>query len=183
MLAEIVGQSSNLPTTPTGWKIIGTCTADGGGGAGCEYYRVASSEPSNYQWTSGAAGGWIAGVICTFSGENQSHPIDAIGTPATGNNTAPKIPSVTTSAAANDVLLAMFELEAANFTKPADMIFDGVVQQSPGVSAGAAITYKMLTSIGATGTDAASMNTGVWSAQGVAIEPAVATATPAPADR
>lgn len=180
MVAEIGCQAANLPTAPRGWNLLGTCTADGGGGAGCEYYRIASAEPLSYEWNSGAAGGWVSGVICAFSGENQSHPVDVISSPDSGNNSTPTVVSVATSASANDLLLDMFELEAGNFTKAADTTMGAVVQQSSGVSVGTAITYRTLTSIGATGNDAATMNKGVWASRGIALEPAVAAATTTP---
>jgi len=179
MIGAWGGQASHLATTLAGWTIIGSCKADGGGGAGCWYSKVAGgSEPANYTFVSGAGGGWTAMSICTFSGENQSTPIDVTGTAANGSSTTPTAPSVTTTVN-NDVPVWMFEVQAATFTGPVTSPAGATTQQAGGTSVGVSMSYGAAkTPAGATGTSAGSMPSGAWSAQTVAIEPALASPTP-----
>jgi hypothetical protein len=77
------------------------------------YYRVATAtEPASYTWTASTSLGGFTGIIAVYSGVNPSNPID-VNAGASAASTTPNAPSVTTTAA-NDELVVIWSTWASN---------------------------------------------------------------------
>ena len=109
MMATVTVTGTTAPTTPSGWTVAKSST--GTALRQATYYRVAgASEPASYSWSLGSSRA-AAGGIVTYSGVNQTAPVDATAT-ANGASGNAEVASVTTSAA-NDQVLAIVSFAAA----------------------------------------------------------------------
>ena len=104
MMASVAVTGTTAPTTPSGWTVAKSSTETGLRQA--TYYRVAgASEPASYSWSLGSSRA-AAGGIATYSGVNQTAPVDATAS-ASGAGGNAEASSVTTSTADDRVLIAV----------------------------------------------------------------------------
>jgi len=104
MLATTTATGSGAITAPSGWTVVQD-TTQGTAIRQISYYKVASaSESASYSWSLGTSRAASGGIV-DYSGANQTVPIDSsAGAAGTGSAT---IPSVTTSAAGDKVVVAV----------------------------------------------------------------------------
>lgn len=103
MVATVTAAGTGAITTPSGWTVIksvaGTALRQ------VTYYKVAgASEAASYSWSLGSSRAASGGIV-DYSGVNQTVPVDANAS-ASGESGSAAIPSVTTSAADDLVLVA-----------------------------------------------------------------------------
>ncbi|MBS1884242.1 MAG: hypothetical protein JSS97_14950 [Actinobacteria bacterium] len=102
MIAAVTAAGTGTITAPSGWTAIKNVTV-GTTMRQLTMYKVAvASEPTSYSWSLGTSRAASGGIV-DYRGVNQTVPIDATGS-ATGTSGNATAPSVTTSAAADQVL-------------------------------------------------------------------------------
>jgi hypothetical protein len=104
MLAFVykAADSVHTVTAPAGWTAVSSGAVDTTNIYGNVWYRVASSEPSNYTWTISSTGIWGA-AISTFRGVSTGAPINANSGASYTTQDPATAPTVTTTAATNIV--------------------------------------------------------------------------------
>jgi hypothetical protein len=116
MVATVTAKEAGAVTAPSGWTEI-LNLAQGTALRQVTYFKVATaSEPTSYSWSLGTSRA-ASGGIADYSGVNATVPIDASAS-ATGTSGNASAPSVTTSAA-NDQVLAIGSFGAAISATPA----------------------------------------------------------------
>jgi hypothetical protein len=156
MIAAITVTPSTVPiTAPGGWTQIRAVTqASGGGSQLATYYRVATaSEPASYTWTLTTSHTGAAGGIVSYSGVDNTTPIDVSASVITNSSLNHTAPTITTSIA-NDMLVTVHEYESASSWTPPGGMTERVDIASRAVSSNG-ITLEMnelvLGAAGATG--------------------------------
>lgn len=159
MLASISVRTSAISVTaPAGWTVIrDTPQAAGDGMRLVTYYRVAAAgEPASYTWTfSGGTHAGAVGGITTYSGVDNSTPIDAQAGGVTASATTHVAPTVSATVA-DDMLVTVHSMaSSATWTVPTGMsesvdIASGTPTASTGVSM--QINREERAATGATGT-------------------------------
>jgi PKD repeat protein len=112
IIQYMVGNSSTVATTPSGWTLLlgPTATSDGSQPARAyAYYRVAGgSEPSSVTFAHTGSSGQAGGIMSAYTGADPATPINVSTTAGTETSgTTQTAPSVTTTVA-NTRLLHMY---------------------------------------------------------------------------
>lgn len=145
MVAFVSVNNTTSTTTPTGWTLINSQLNGGISGRISLYFRVASSEPSNYTFTHSSTqrnGGWIS----TFAGVDTSSVTN--GSSMTGASFT--APSITTTVANTMLVYGGYNDNAANtvFSAPGGM----TMSVDTGGFGSVGGMYGVQSSAGATGT-------------------------------
>lgn len=178
MIASVaVAPTTAAIAAPVGWTLIRQVPQAGANTSTlATYYRVAGTgEPANYAWGLSAHSGAVGGIM-SFSGVDDSAPIDAELGVATNSALTHAAPSVTTGQ--NDgMLVTVHELaSAATWTPPGTMaeVVD-VASLTPNNANGISIqmNYEARPTLGATGarTATASANADRGATQSVSLRP------------
>lgn len=117
MLAAVTATGTGTVTAPAGWTVVKN-TTQGTTLRQAVYYKVAgASEGASYSWGLGTSRSTSGGII-DYRGANQTAPVDASAT-ATATSGNPVAPSVTTSAAGDQVVAAISLGTATTVTEDA----------------------------------------------------------------
>ncbi|MBI5429727.1 MAG: hypothetical protein HY938_04625 [Nitrosomonadales bacterium] len=124
MIAAVATTPSTVTiTAPAGWTLIQTVTqATATSNRVATYYRVATaSEPASYSWTFSTTHSGAAGGIVSYSGVDNTAPVDVSAGAATASALTHTAPGITT-AAAGDMLVTVHEYASGrSWTPPAGM--------------------------------------------------------------
>jgi len=155
MIAAISTTPSTVPiTAPAGWTLVQAVTqATATSNRVSTYYRVAGAEPASYSWTLSTTHTGAAGGIVSYSGVDNTTPVDVSASAATASALTHAAPTITTTVA-NDMLVTVHEYASArSWTPPAGMTER--VDQPSRAASNAGITLEMnellLGAAGATG--------------------------------
>jgi hypothetical protein len=174
MVAAISVAPSSVPiTAPAGWTLIqGVTQASGNSNRVSTFYRVATaSEPASYTWGLATAFTGAAGGILSFSGVNNTAPINVNAGQATPSALTHTAPSVTTTVA-NDMLVTVHEYASArSWTPPSGMIEAVDIASRAANNSGITLemNYLLLGAVGATGTKTATASSAADTGATVAI--------------
>ena len=147
-------------TAPAGWTLIKAVNqASGSGSRISTFYRVATAtEPASYTWTLTTSHTGAVGGIVSYSGVDNSNPIDVSASAATASSSTHTAPTVTTTLA-NDMLVTVHEYaSAATWTPPTGMTERvDIASRTPNNAAGISLEMNelLLGVAGATGPKAA----------------------------
>lgn len=181
MIAAVATTASSVViTAPTGWNLVQAVAQTGGtSNRLATYYRVATaSEPASYSWTLSTTHGGASGGIVSYSGVDNSTPIDVSAGAATGSSTSHAAPTVTTTVA-GDMLVTVHEFASASTWTPPPGMSERVDRASRTSNNNAGVTLEMndllLGAAGATGakTATAGSNPDTGTTVSIALRPAV----------
>lgn len=107
MVVDVMYGGTTQMSTPAGWNLINNISnTNSASQMTTTFWRLASSEPASYTWTMPALVCWITGAV-SYSGVNQSTPIDA-NTINMDNTGTSHIASAVTTTVANDIIVTFF---------------------------------------------------------------------------
>ena len=182
MIAAIATTPSTVPiTAPAGWTLIQAPTQTSAtSNRVSTYYRVATaSEPASYGWTLSTAHTGAAGGIVSYSGVDNTTPIDVSASAVTASALTHSAPSITTTMA-NDMLVTVHEYASANsWTPPTGMTERVDIASRAGNAAGVTLEMNelLLGTAGLTGTKTATAaaNADTGATVSIALKAVVAT--------
>lgn len=160
MLATLAARPSGTTfTAPSGWTALADTTQSNDiTSRMATYWRIAtSSEPSSYAWgLGGPTSTGVVGNMASFSGADESGPIDVSASALTGSGYSHQAPSVTTTVD-NTMLVTAHEFTSSpgNWTPPSGMTeaVDMASQARPSTTGiSMEVNYQAITAAGATGT-------------------------------
>jgi hypothetical protein len=169
LVATVSATATGSITPPSGWSVV-LETTQGSAIRQATYYKVAgASEPSSYSWSLGSSRTASGGIV-DYSGVNQTVPIDATAS-GSGSSGNAAIPSVTTSAA-GDQVLALVSVATGTTVTP-DPSTTGRYEKSSNSTTSEAADFAQA-SAGTTATKTAtpSKSTSAWIAQTIALRDA-----------
>lgn len=179
MIASVaVNPSSVTITAPAGWTLIRQ-TAQGAGNSSrlATYYRVAgASEPASYSWTLNGAHAGAVGGIMSFSGVDNTSPIDVENGAATNSSLNHQAPSLTTGQDDGMLVTVHEYASSSTWTAPGGMTEAvDIASLTPNNTAGISMqmNYEARPTAGATGTRTAvaSANADTGATQSISLRP------------
>lgn len=147
-------------STPTGWTLIrGIQNASSSTSRLAVFQRVANAdEPSSYSWALGRNHTGVVGGIASFSGVDNTHPINKENAKTTPSSTTHATPSITPTST-NVMLIGTFSYASAGtWTPPANMTEAvDVASRTTNSSSGESMemTYQTQASMATTGVKSA----------------------------
>ena len=179
MIAAIATTPSTVTiTAPAGWTLIQAVTqTTATSNRVSTYYRVATAtEPASYTWTLSTAHTGASGGIVSYSGVDNTTPINVSAGAATASALTHTAPSITTTVA-NGMLVTVHEYASArSWTPPAGMTERVDIASRAASTAGVTLEMNelLLGAAGATGamTATASTSADTGATVSIALKPA-----------
>jgi RHS repeat-associated protein len=177
LLAVTLPGSQSIKSTPSGYTAVGTYSS-GTGAANVKlalYRRTAAAGDSSVTITFSKTFAKSASLV-VYRGVNPTNPIDANSNGTTVSGTSVAVPSITTTKANDQLVLAAGaeSASAGSWTAPTGMTTR--VNQAGGPTTTGAIADQVLASAGATGSRTATFSiTGSLAAALIALQPAQST--------
>jgi|SRR5579884_246561 len=177
MIVYIIEAGAEAPkVSTTGWTLLFS-TADSSNFVGhCAYWRVKASGDSSVSVTSGTGGTPILAELVSYTGQAASNPVD-ISSSATGSNSAPTAPSVTTTVA-RDWLVGVQGQDSATAESGPSGFTQRVNVTNSTATCQISAYDESLGAAGATGSTAWASTTADWTAGNIAISPAASSYDP-----
>jgi hypothetical protein len=167
MVLQVDAHGPQVVTPPSGWTVLYSGSFNSSYAAA--YWRVASSEPASYVWNLGASTRAATGQATSYSGVDNSSPIDGTAAPAKANSGTAWTASSYTTGAPNSMVVVLTAGDAASaftLTQPGGATLRNTVYTSGAGTVVGALTADFLQAVaGPTGAQTTTSSlTGSWDA-------------------